>query len=97
MSPLCPVFLQNEHYTSIIPLLLSLCFLALLLGEVALVVEVTEESDEAERVGHDNHVHGVWEVAVSKQVVGGVDCHYKKLELRGRETDRQTDGRMREK
>lgn len=63
---------------------LPLWRLALLLGEVAVVVEVTEESDEAERVGQDDHVHGVGEVTVGKQVVGGVDCYYEKLELGGR-------------
>ncbi len=50
-----------------------------------MVVEVTEESDEAERVGQDDHVHGVREVTVGKQVVRGVDCYYEKLELGGRE------------
>lgn len=58
--------------------------LALLLGDVAVVVEVTEESDEAERVGQHNYVHGVREVTVSKQIVGGVDGNCEKLELGGR-------------
>lgn len=52
-----------------------------------MIVEVTEESDEAERVGQHNHVHGVREVTVSKEVVGGVDGYYEKLELGGRQTD----------
>lgn len=49
-----------------------------------MVVEVTEESDEAERVGQYNYVHGVREVTVSKQIVGGVDGNCEKLELGGR-------------
>lgn len=57
--------------------------LASLLGHVAVVVEVAEESDEAERVGQHNRVHGVGEVAVGKQVVGGVDGHSEELELGG--------------
>ena len=65
-----------------------LCLLALLFGKVAVVVEVTEESDEAERVGQHNHVHGIREVTVSEQVVGGVDGDYEKLELGG-ETGRR--------
>lgn len=54
-----------------------------------MVVEVTEESDEAERVGQHNHVHGVREVTVSKQVVGGVDGYREKLELEGRQVNKQ--------
>lgn len=57
--------------------------LAPLLGHVAVVVEVAEESDEAEGVGQHNYVHGVGEVAVGKQVVGGVDGHGEELELGG--------------
>lgn len=48
-----------------------------------MVVEVTEESDEAERVSQHDHVHGVGEVTLSKQVVGGVDGYCEKLELGG--------------
>ena len=55
-----------------------------------MVVEVTEESNEAESVGQHHGVHGVREVAVGKQVVSGVDGYYKKLELGGRETHRRT-------
>lgn len=58
-----------------------------------MVVEVTEEGDEAERVGQHHHVHGVREVTVSKQVVGGVDGHYEELELGRKQTDKQTDRR----
>lgn len=47
-----------------------------------MVVEVTEESNEAERVSQHNHVHGVRKVTVSEQVVSGVDGHGNKLELR---------------
>lgn len=65
------------------PLSHTLCRLGLLLGEVSVVVEVTEESDETERVGKHSHVHGVREVTVDKQVVGGVEGYDKKLELRG--------------
>lgn len=56
------------------------CLFALL-GEVALIVEVSEEYDEAEGVDKHHRVHGVWEVAVSEQVVAGVDGHYEELEL----------------
>lgn len=55
--------------------------LAVLLGHVAAVVEVSEESDEAERVGQHHHVHGVGEVAVGVQVVGGVAGHSEELQL----------------
>ena len=55
----------------------------LLLVQVAAVIEVTEKSDEAERVGEHHHVHGVGEVAVSEQVVGGVDGDDEELELWG--------------
>lgn len=59
----------------------SSCIFALLLGHVAAVVEVTEEHDEAERVGQHHHVHGVREVAVIVQVVGGVGGHGEELQL----------------
>lgn len=59
----------------------SSCILAPLLGHVAAVVEVTEEHDEAERVGQHHHVHGVREVAVIVQVVGGVGGHGEELQL----------------
>lgn len=70
---------------------LSLCLLGLRLGEVVLVVEVTEENDEAQRVGEHDHVHGVREVTVDKHVEGGVEGYYDKLELGGRQTDGRTD------
>lgn len=53
-----------------------------------MVVEVTEENNEADRVDQHNHVHGVWEVTISKQIVGDVNGYYEKLELGGPETDR---------
>lgn len=71
----------------------GLGFLGLLVDEVATVVEVAEESDEAERIGQHDHVHGVREVAVGKQVVGGVDGHYEKLELE-RRRERTGSGRL---
>ena len=45
------------------------CLLLLLLGEVALVVEVAEEDYEGEEVGADDGVHGVREVALGVEVV----------------------------
>lgn len=54
-----------------------------------MVVEVTEECDKAEGVGQHNHVHGVREVTVSEQVVGGVDGDYEKLELGGETGSRE--------
>ena len=41
----------------------------LLLVEVALIVEVTEEDHEGDAVGKHQKVHGVGEVALCKQVV----------------------------
>lgn len=66
------------------------CILALLLGHVAAVVEVGEESDEAERVGQHHHVHGVWEVAVSVQVVGGVGGHGEELQLQAQRATKKS-------
>lgn len=59
-----------------------------------MVVEVAEESDEAERVGQHNYVHGVGEVAVGKQVVGGVDGHGEELELGGKRDTKLVRARM---
>lgn len=58
----------------------ELSFLVLF-DEVASVVEVTEENDEAERICQNSDVHIVREVTVSKQIVAGMDSHYEKLEL----------------
>lgn len=69
-------------YKHLISFFISSCLL-LLLRQVAVVKEVTEESDEAEGVGQHDDVHGVREVAVGKQVVAGVDGYYEKLELKG--------------
>lgn len=46
-----------------------------------MVVEVAEKSDEAEGVSKHHSIHGVWEVTVSEEVVGGVDRHNEELEL----------------
>lgn len=75
-SALFSLSLYTPEFSRCLP---PLCLLTLLFGEVAVVVEVTEESDEAERVSQHNHVHGVREVTVSEQVVGGVDSDYEKL------------------
>lgn len=58
----------------------ELSFLVLF-DEVASVVEVTEENDEAERICQNGDVHRVREVTVSQQIVAGMDSHYEKLEL----------------
>lgn len=41
-------------------------------AQVALIVEVTEEDDEGDAVTKHHQVHGVWKVALCKQVVAGV-------------------------
>lgn len=46
-----------------------------------MAVKVTEENNEAERIGQHDSVHGVGEVAVDKQVVGGVRGDDEKLQL----------------
>lgn len=69
----------------IVPLLFRLFPLPLslfgFLIEVAVVVEVAEKSDEAEGICQHHHVHGVRKVAVSNQVVNGVDGDSEKLQL----------------
>lgn len=52
-----------------------------LFGNVALVIEVAEESDEAKCIGHHNDIHGVGKVAVSKEVVGCVESNNEELQL----------------
>ncbi len=60
----------------------NLCVLfLLLLVEVALVVEVTEEDDEGDAVTKHQHVHGVWEVALCEQVVARVQQEQQELHL----------------
>ena len=53
----------------------------LLLAEVALIIEVTEEDDEGDAVAEHHHVHGVGEVAVCEQVVAGVQEEQHELHL----------------
>lgn len=71
---LFPFFLSHNSFE------FELSFLVLF-DEVASVVEVTEENDEAEGICQNSDVHRVREVTVSKQIVGGMDSHYEKLEL----------------
>lgn len=56
----------------------------LLLAEVALIIEVTEEEDEGDAVSKHHDVHGVGEVAVCKQVVASVEEKHHKLHLERR-------------
>lgn len=58
----------------------SVLFL-LLLVEVALVIEVTEEDDEGDAVTKHQHVHGVGEVTLCKQVVARVQEEQQELQL----------------
>lgn len=60
----------------------------LLFAEVALIVEVTEEDHEGDAVTKHEQVHGVWEVALSEQVVARVQEEQRELHLE-RETSHQ--------
>ncbi len=53
----------------------------LLLVEVALIIEVTEEDDEGDAVTKHHHVHGVREVTLCEQVVACVQEEQQKLQL----------------
>lgn len=64
---------------------MGILFLLLLL-EVALVIEVTEEDDESDAVTEHQHVHGVGEVALCEQVVARVQEEQQELQqLEGRD------------
>lgn len=58
-----------------------LCLLTLPV-EVALIVEVAEESNETDTVGKHHSIHGVWEVTLSEEVVACVSGQQDKLELK---------------
>lgn len=51
----------------------------LLLVEVALIIEVTEEDDESDAVTKHQHVHVVGEVALCEQVVARVQKKHHEL------------------
>ena len=52
-----------------------------LFAEVALVVEITEEENEADTIAKHHNIHGVREVALCEQVVSCVHCQKHKLHL----------------
>lgn len=54
----------------------------LLLAEVALIIEVTEEDDESDAVTKHSYVHGVGEVALCEQIVARVRKKHHELDLR---------------
>lgn len=59
---------------------------AFALADVALVVEVAEEQDEAEAVGKHNRIHGVGEITLCEQVIASVCGQKYKLELKNKKT-----------
>lgn len=55
--------------------------LVLLLVEVALIIEVTEEDDEGDAIAEHHQVHEVGEVALCEQVVACVQEEQQELHL----------------
>ena len=52
-----------------------------LFAEIALVVEITEEENEADTIAKHHNIHGVREVALREQVISCVRCQKHKLHL----------------
>ena len=76
-----------------VPYIIRDCFLNpfRLFAEIALVVEITEEENEADTIAKHHNVHGVREVALREQVVSGVRCQKHKLHLQKDNRSKHTD------
>lgn len=82
------LFKQSSVYSEFVPCLWFSCSLGLL-GEVALIIKVAKQSDQAESVGKHHSIHWVWEVAVGDEVDRRMNGHNEELQLRG-----QTQGAL---